>query len=72
MDQIKICINQLNTTKPTAYNNTHTKIIIEFSNARSNPTHRLYNESILQGSVPDAMKLADVTPSHKKYDKCLK
>ena len=32
----------------------------------------LYNNSILSGTFPDTMKLADITPSHKKHDKCLK
>ena len=65
LDRIKICINQLNTTKPTTYNN-------KFSDVSSNPGNKLYNESTLQGSAPNAMKLADTTTSHKKYDKCLK
>ena len=61
----------MNTTKPTTYNNILSKIIKEFSDVCSHPIQKLYG-SILQGSVPDAMKLADITPSQKKYDECLK
>ena len=72
IDGMEKCINQLNTNKPTTYNNIPAKIIKEFSNVCSNTINELYNNSILQGSFPDAMKLADITPSHKKNDKCSK
>ena len=65
-------INNLNTTKPTTYNNIPAKILVEFSDVCSEPIQTLYNKSILEGNFPDALKLADITPSHKKYDKCLK
>ena len=32
----------------------------------------LYIDSIQNGTFPNAMKLADITPSHKKYDKTAK
>ena len=66
------CIKNLNTAKPTTYNNIPAKILVEFSDICSEPIHKLYNNAILQGIFPHAMKLADITPSHKKYDKCLK
>ena len=49
LDGITICINQLNSMKPTTYNNIPAKIIKEFSDVCSNHIHKLYNESILQG-----------------------
>ena len=32
----------------------------------------LYNETIASGNFPHALKLADITPSHKKDDKTVK
>ena len=72
LDDMKKCINQLNTNKPTTYNNIPAKILIEFSDVCAGLIHNFYNNSILQGTFPDAMKFADITPSHKKNDKCFK
>ena len=65
-------INHLNTTKPTTYNNIPAKFLVEYCDICAHPIHTLYNNSIMEGTFPDAMKLADITPSHKKPDKCLK
>ena len=72
LDGVKNCINQLNVNKPTTFNNIPAKILKEFSDVCSDPIHNLYNKSLQEGHFPDAMKLADITPSHKKNDKCLK
>ena len=72
LEDMKNRINNLNTSKPTTYNNIPAKILVEFSDICSEPIQTLYNKSILDGNFPDALKLADITPSHKKYDKCLK
>ena len=72
LDNVTNCINQLNNNKPTTFNNIPVKILKEFSDVCSGPIHKLYNNCVQQGSFPDSMKLADVTPSHKKNDKCLK
>ena len=72
LDAMKSCINQLNISKPTTFNNIPAKILKEFSDVCSNQVNRLYNTCILEGNFPDAMKLADITPSHKTNDRCLK
>ena len=69
---MKKCIENLNTKKPTTYNNIPSKILVEFSDICCKPIHKLYNSAILKGKFPDALKMADITPSHKKDDKCLK
>ena len=40
-------IHNLNTTKPTTYNNIPAKILVEFSDVCSEPIQTLYNKSIL-------------------------
>ena len=65
-------INSLNISKPTTYKNIPAKIIVEYSEVCATYIQMLYNNSVLIGNFPDAMKLADITPSHKKNDKCLK
>ena len=72
LDAMKSCINQLNISKPTTFNNIPAKILKEFSDVCSNQVNRLYNTCILEGNFPDAIKLADITPSHKTNDRCLK
>ena len=72
LDRMKKVIIKLNTTKPTTYNNIPAKIIVEHSDVCSNHIHKLYNNYIPNGTFPDPMKLADITPSHKKLDKCAK
>ena len=72
LDEMKKCIENLNTKKPSTYNNIPSNILVEFSDICCKPIHKLYNSAILEGKFPDAMKMADITPSHKKDDKCLK
>ena len=60
------CVNKLNTAKPTTYNNIPANILVEYSDVCSEPIHMLYNDSILNGTFPNPMKLADITPSQEK------
>ena len=62
----------VNTAKPTTYNNIPAKMLVEYSDVYYDHIHKLYNNSIVNSTFSDAMKLADITPSHKKHDKCLK
>ena len=66
LDDMKKCIENLNTKKPTTYNNIPSNILVEFSDICCKPIHKLYNSAILKGKFPDALKMADITPSHKK------
>ena len=67
-DDIKKMINNLNTTKPTTYNIIPAKIVVEYCDVCAHPIRTF----VLNGTFPDARKLADITPSHKKHDNCLK
>ena len=69
---MKKCIENLNTKKPTTYKNIPSKLLVEFSDICCKPMYKLYNNAILKGKFPDALEMADITPSHKKDDKCLK
>ena len=60
LDEIKKCINKLNTAKPTTYNNILAKILVEYSDVCSELIHMLYIDSIQNGTFPNAMKLADI------------
>ena len=62
-------VHTLNVSKPTTYKNIPAKILVENSDICSGYITNIYNNSILTGSFPNAMKLADITPSHKKDDK---
>ena len=67
LDEMRKRINILNTTKPTIYNNIPAKIVVEYSDVYYGHIHKLYNNSIVKCTFLDAMKLADITPSHKKH-----
>ena len=43
LDDMKQCINQLNTKKPTTYKNIPAKILIEFSDVCAGPICNFYN-----------------------------
>ena len=72
LDEMERRINSLNISKTTTYKNIPSKILVEYSDICAEYIHILYNNSIHVGNFPDTMKLADITPSHKKNDKCLK
>ena len=72
LDEMEKRINSINISKPTTYKNIPAKILVEYSDVCATYIQMLYNNSVLIGNFPDAMKLADITPSHKKNDKCLK
>ena len=45
---------------------------MEHSDLCSEHIHKLYCDSVQTGIFPDSMQYADITPSHKKGDKCKK
>ena len=63
-------IKNLDTAKPTTYNNIPAKIQVEYNGIFAPVIQKLFNHSILNGLFPDAMKLAGITPSYKKNEKC--
>ena len=62
-------INSLNANKPTTFNNIPTKILVDTCDISSPFITKIYNNSILQTKFPLGLKLADVTPVHKKDDR---
>ena len=65
-------ISKLNAKNPTTYNTIPANILIDYMDICSEPIHMLYNEAIVCGTFPHALKLDDITPSHKKDDKTAK
>ena len=62
-------INDLNIHKPTTINHIPAKILASVKDISSNYIHYFYNKSIKEGLFPNSLKLADITPAHKKGDK---
>ena len=62
-------INNLNTNKPTTYNNVPAKIIVENKDICSSYLQAIYNKNNMESNFPCPMKNADIIPVHKKDDK---
>ena len=62
-------INDLDIHKPTTLNHIPAKILASVKDISSNYIHYFYNKSIKEGIFPNSLKLADITPAHKKDDK---
>ena len=65
---IKDNINSLDKKKPTTFNNIPTRLLVE-NNDISPFITDICNESISNVDFPDSLKLADITPAHKKEEK---
>ena len=66
LDEMEKRIKSLNISKPTTYKNIPAKILVKYSDICAEYIQILYNNSVIVGNFPDAMKLADITPSQKK------
>ena len=62
-------INDLNINKPTTYNNIPAKILKENSELCSGFILKFYNKCIDECIFPNPLKMADITPTHKKDNK---
>ena len=62
-------IHNLNVSKPTTFNNIPVKLIIENCDLLSPHITKIYNDSILSYNFPTPLKMAEITPAHKKDDK---
>ena len=69
IDNFATEIQNLNINKPTTFNNIPAKLLIENSDICSPHITQIYNESILSCNFPDLLKMADITPVHKKDEK---
>ena len=58
----------LNTKKPTTFNNIPARLLIENEDISSLYLTKIYNDSKINSQFPASLKLADITPSHKKNE----
>ena len=65
-------INSLDKKKSTTFNNIPTKILVENEDIISPFITEMYNQSNCKSNFPKSLKLADVTPAHKKEDRTKK
>ena len=65
-------IKNLNTNKPTTFNNIPAKSLVENSEICSPFISKIFNDSILHTNFPEALKRADITPAHKKDERTSK
>ena len=72
LGEIVTTINELNKKKPTTFENVPTKIIVEYQDICSKYIHHFYNDSISKSIFPYPLKMADITPVHKKDNKLMK
>ena len=70
-DKIKEKIFSLNKKKPTTFNNIPTRILVENCDIISPFITDIYNESKTKSDFPVSLKLADITPAHKKDDRTI-
>ena len=69
---VKKKINSLDKKKPTTFNNIPTKLLVENSDILSPFITNIYNECTSKSEFPDSLKLADLTPTHKKTERTTK
>ena len=74
VDESVICdkIDSLNKSKPTTYNNIPTRILVDNKDIISPFITEMYNESNRKSNFPNLLKLADVSPAHKKGERIIK
>ena len=74
VDESVICdrIDQVNKRNPTTYNNIPTRVLLDNKDIISPFITDRYNESNRASNFPNSLKLADVTPAHKKEERIVK
>ena len=55
-----------NINKPSTYNNIPAKIVVDTVDICALIISKIYNDSILRKVFPGHLKIADITPVHKK------
>ena len=58
----------MNIKKPTTYKNIPTKLLVETSDVISPFLTKINNDAKLHSNFPNPLKLADITPTHKRED----
>ena len=67
-DEILIELNLLNINKPTTFNNIPAKILVDAKFICSPYITKIYNDSKNESKFPGSLKMADISPVHKKDD----
>ena len=70
--RVHFSIDSLDKRKPTTHNNLPTRVLVENKDIISPFVTEIYNESTQNANFPNALKLADVTPTFKKEDRTTK
>ena len=65
-------IGSLGIRKPTTYNNIPNRVLVENKDIISPIITEIYKESNRKANFPNSLKLADVTPAHKKEERTKK
>ena len=65
-------INNLNNKKPTTFNNIPAKFLVTNSDIISPVITKINNNAKSNSDCPDPLKMADITPIHKKDETTLK
>ena len=65
---ITTLIKNLSINKPSTYNNIPAKIVVDTVDICSPIISKIYNDSILHKVFPGHLKIADITPAHKKEE----
>ena len=68
LGEIRKQIHSLNISKPTTLNNIPAKILALTNDICSPLITKIYNKSIDNCNFPKAIKMADITPAHKKEE----
>ena len=72
LEQMHTEIGRLNPKKATTFKNIPAKVLKSSSEICSESMQLIFNDCIQNGLFPDLLKLADVTPLHKKEEKTRK
>ena len=65
-------IVSLDIRKPITYNNISDRVLVENKDITSPIITEMYKESNRKTNFPNSLKLADVTPAHKKEERTKK
>ena len=72
LNEIEDKIKDLNCKKPTTLNTIPAKTLRDNRDINSKYIFKFYKESVRSGEFPNTMKMAEITPSHKKADRTKK
>ena len=65
-DLVEKKLNKLNVSKSAGPDGFHPRVLKELSSAIKVPLQIIFSKSIMEGTLPEALKDAHITPIHKK------